>query len=90
MENLAVAYALGMKTLSGREGDPVAAPEHPPSVPFALVSEAFAGVPQHFGQQLGQGHLLGEGNVDPPLRRTDRHAGQTDAHQAILPFVHSQ
>ncbi|GIE34182.1 hypothetical protein Ait01nite_072270 [Actinoplanes italicus] len=90
MEHLAVAYALGMKSLSGREGDAVAAPQHPPTVSFALVSEAFASVAQHLGQQLGQGHLLGEGHVDPPLRRTDRHAGQTDAHQAILPFVHSQ
>lgn len=36
-------------------------------MPLAVVGEPLAGVPQHLGQQLGQGHLLGQCDVDPPL-----------------------
>jgi hypothetical protein len=47
---------------------------------FAVVGEALAGMPQHLGQQLGERHMLGQRDVDPPARSADRDPGQADAH----------
>jgi hypothetical protein len=77
VEDLAVAYALSEQALGRHERLAVGAAQQPAAVPLAVVGETLAGVAQHLGKQLGERDVLRKGDIDPPLRCTDRYAGES-------------
>ncbi|GAA3344400.1 hypothetical protein GCM10020358_47480 [Amorphoplanes nipponensis] len=87
VQHLAVAHTLRKETLGGRQRDAVGAAQQPAAVLLAVVGQALAGVPEHLGEQLGQGDVLRQRHVDAALRGADRDACQPDGHDRVRCFM---
>ncbi len=82
MQQVAVAYALGVQGRPALERRAVRAAQDPTAVRLAVVGEPDTRVPQNLGQQIGQGYVLRQRDVDAAVRRADGDQGEASVHRS--------